>query len=137
MDGENFKRFKFGKLIRDKLPEIMKGQGMVLHNTTLSEDEFVNRLKEKIVEESQEVLETCSTEDLTGELADVVEVVYALAKASQISLEEIDQKRREKKDAKGGFEDRVFTDFVDVEESNPYIRLLEEYPEISSEKTIV
>lgn len=121
------KSIKIGKLIRDQLPGIMQSQGMTLHKRSLEDDEFLQRLKEKLLEETREVIASQNLEELTEELADVLEVIASLSKLSGISMEQIESKRLEKRESKGGFDQRIFMDQVDMEENNPNIKYFNNY----------
>jgi hypothetical protein len=74
-----------------------------------------------------------SKEEHTEELADVLEVIHALSKAYGISFEQIEQKRMEKKELKGGFELRLYGSHVEVDPDHSsldyYRKRLEQYPE--------
>ena len=116
------KSIKLEKLIRDQLPPIMESQGTTLHTRILVDDEFVHRLKEKLLEEAKEVNLAQNLEELTEELADVLEVIHALSKASGLSMQAIENKRIEKRHAKGGFDAGIFVERVEMEDNNPAIK---------------
>ena len=44
-------RFRVQKLIRDRLPEIMRGQGLAVFDRRLDDAEYVAALGEKLVED--------------------------------------------------------------------------------------
>lgn len=119
--AKSSKRFHVSKLIRDQIPEILTNKGIVPHTRIMEQEEFVYALKEKLLEEAQEVQETQSTDELTEELADMLEVIHALAQTSAISVKAIEEKRTHKRRVKGGFDSKIFNQFVDVEETNPAI----------------
>ncbi|QQS19204.1 nucleoside triphosphate pyrophosphohydrolase [Candidatus Saccharibacteria bacterium] len=77
------------KLVRDKIPEIIASKGMVADVRILNEEEYMARLLDKLSEEYREFLEDMNIE----ELADMLEVIYALADeiSSKESLEKIRQ----------------------------------------------
>lgn len=131
---KNFKRFQVEKLIRDKIPEIMKTQGMIVNERVMEQAEFEKRLKEKLLEEAQEVHDTDSSEELIEELADILEVIYALAQAGGISLDKINEKRLSKRESKGGFDARIYNHYVDIEDDNPHMAHFtnkqKQYPQI-------
>ncbi|HVK41826.1 MAG TPA: nucleoside triphosphate pyrophosphohydrolase, partial [Phenylobacterium sp.] len=101
-------RFKVQKLIRDRLPQIMRSQGLAVFDRRLGDEEFVAALKDKLLEEAQEAREATSPAELADELADVMEVILALAQASGLSLDEIETRRIAKRAERGGFDQRVF-----------------------------
>lgn len=65
-------------------------------------------------------------------MADLLEVIYSLAKATGISLEEIEKERLVKQKAKGGFDRKIYNPYVDIEEANPsieyYLKKTDHYP---------
>jgi len=112
------KRFKIGKLIRDNMPEIMRQKEVFVHHRYMEHEEFIARLKDKLQEESAEVKQAGNDDELLEELADVLEVIHSLAKASDITMEQIEKARLEKHAAKGGFDKKIYSSFVDLDESN-------------------
>jgi predicted house-cleaning noncanonical NTP pyrophosphatase (MazG superfamily) len=96
-------KFIFNKLIRDKLWDIMKGRGVTIEEKDLTPDEFIYALKNKLKEESDEVFEAKTTEELKEEIADVQEVLIALCKAADFNMQEIEEIRQKKNEKKGGF----------------------------------
>ncbi|MFO1012549.1 MAG: nucleoside triphosphate pyrophosphohydrolase [Caulobacteraceae bacterium] len=112
-------RFKVEKLIRDKLPEIMRAQGLAVFDRRLDDEPYRAALKTKLLEESQELAQAADRDELLGELADVSEVLRAITAAHGFSLEEVEAARLKKKDARGGFDDRVFNAAVSAPEGAP------------------
>jgi len=112
-------RFKVDKLIRDKLPAMMRAQGLTVFSRHLDDAEFLVRLKDKLVEEAREAQAAGSRADLIDELADLREVMLALAHASGISDGEIEARRLAKHAERGGFADRVHNAAVEGDEASP------------------
>lgn len=81
----------------------MKNEGVFVYSNSLSESDYLNALKKKIIEEAQEVHDAHSKEDLITELADVMEVIYSIAQASKINLDEIEVARAKKRAINGYF----------------------------------
>jgi predicted house-cleaning noncanonical NTP pyrophosphatase (MazG superfamily) len=78
--------------------------------------ETLEKLKDKLLEESQEVFEAYGKKDKTylkEELADVIEVIDAILYHNDISLEEVLKIRDTKKAKRGGFEKGVFLESID------------------------
>jgi len=94
----------FNKLVRDKIPEIITANGQTPFIRTLDEDEYQVQLHKKLQEEVSEYLEDVNTE----ELADILEVVYALGTQLGVTSEELEQLRLQKALKRGGFEKRIF-----------------------------
>lgn len=112
-------RFKVEKLIRDKLPGIMRDQGLAVFDRRLDDAAYREALKTKLLEEGQELAEATDRDDLLGELADVSEVLRAIAAAHGITLDEVETARIRKREARGGFDDRVFNAAVSAPEGAP------------------
>lgn len=91
------------KLVRDNIPNIIKSRGEVPVTQVVSESEMKDLLLAKLNEEVQEVNADLNAE----ELADVMEIVYALGKQIGESKESLEIKRLAKRQKNGGFEDRV------------------------------
>ncbi len=103
----------YNKLVRDKMIDIYKHDVENKISATgysiryMDSAETLLRLKDKLLEESQEVFEAYELEDKTQlkeELADVIEVIDAILYHNKLSLEEILALRDAKKEKRGGFE---------------------------------
>jgi predicted house-cleaning noncanonical NTP pyrophosphatase (MazG superfamily) len=94
----------YNKAVRDKIPEIIKKDGHESKVQTLSDDEFLLKLEEKLVEELQEYQESKSVE----ELADILEVIYRIVQLRGTSKEHLEEIRTKKADDKGKFEKNLF-----------------------------
>lgn len=125
-------RFRVQKLIRDRLPQMMRDQGLDVFERQLDEAEFLAALKEKLVEEAGEARDAASPTELAAELADVLEVMTALAEASGFSMEEVEAQRLAKRAARGGFDQRVFNAAVEAADGLPaadyYLARPAQYP---------
>ena len=93
-----------GKLVRDKIPQIIEASGETPITRILEQDEYLACLEAKLDEEVREFHESKALE----ELADILEVVYALAEAHGCGREELLSICQKKHDARGGFEMRIF-----------------------------
>ena len=111
-------RFKVGKLIRDGLPAMMRAQGLAVFERRLDDGEFLDALKDKLLEEAAEVREAPPAE-IAGELADVLEVARALAEVHGIAWDEVEARRIAKRAERGGFDERVFNAAVEAQDGLP------------------
>lgn len=93
-----------GKLVRDKIPQIIKDDGKSPIIRTLSEEEYLQELDKKLNEEVAEYQADKSIE----EMADVLEVLYTICEARGHSLEELEQVRMEKYNKRGAFKERIY-----------------------------
>ncbi|MED1556218.1 nucleoside triphosphate pyrophosphohydrolase [Bacillus paramycoides] len=96
------------KLIRDKIPQIIKNNGETPTTRTLPEDEYIKEICKKTEEELTEYLEAKTKEHKLEELSDLLELVNALAEHEGTTLEEINNIRKKKAEERGGFSNRVF-----------------------------
>ncbi len=93
----------YNKLVRDKIPEIIRQNGGEAVFRTLSDEEYHLYLEAKLDEEVAEYHRDKTAE----ELADILEVVYALAKYRGVAIEELHRIYEQKHEARGGFEKRL------------------------------
>ena len=93
----------FNKLVRDRIPEIIESSGKTCLTATLSDEAYIHMLDLKLNEELTEYQESKSME----ELADLIEVIAAVAKARGCSWEELLRIRNQKRGKRGGFEKRI------------------------------
>jgi predicted house-cleaning noncanonical NTP pyrophosphatase (MazG superfamily) len=100
----------YNKLVRDRIPEIIAASGKQCITEILSDAAYLEKLNEKLREELDEYLQD---HDLS-ELADLLEVIYAVAQAKGMTKEELEQVRVAKADQRGGFERKIL--LVGVEE---------------------
>jgi predicted house-cleaning noncanonical NTP pyrophosphatase (MazG superfamily) len=114
-------RFKVDKLIRDKLPEIMQKEGTNACIRVMERDEYIARLKDKLFEESGEVATVSDNLEIMNELADLLEVMMALAEACGIPFSNVVAAGALKKAEKGGFDAKIYCEHVEVDESSPAI----------------
>ena len=94
---------RYNKLVRDHIPEFIAASGKQSVCTTLSDTDYIAMLDAKLNEELTEYQESKSME----ELADVLEVIRAIAKARGSSIDEVETLRRNKAARRGGFDKRI------------------------------
>ena len=93
----------YNKLVRDKIPEMIASKGGKAETRSLSDEEYRAYLEAKLDEEVAEF----HSDKNAGELADILEVIYALATAIGCTREELMEIYQTKHDARGGFENRI------------------------------
>ena len=94
---------EYNKLIRDKIPEIITSSGKQCIVEVMNEKEYLEALDCKLEEELAEYQVDKSLE----ELADLLEVMYAVVVARGYSIEELERVRKQKAEKRGGFEKRL------------------------------
>lgn len=99
----------YNKLVRDNIPEIIKNNGETSHISFLDDASYLKELRKKLLEETNEFLES---EEIV-ELADILEVIEALAKAKGSSLDEIMNLKIKKSIKNGSFDKKLFLEYVE------------------------
>jgi len=112
------RKFEFNKLVRNKLPARMNEEGIVVNSTKLNHDQYIAKLKEKLLEEAREVGLASNLEEIKVEIADALEVIYALAKAYKFKSEDIEQERIKKQEINGYFDSDSYINYIEVAENN-------------------
>lgn len=126
------KKITHNKLVRDRIPNIIIGKGLSFKAHKLDNVEFENELANKLVEEANEVAEkvhwlnhkcgqepvskeelSYDLEGITEELADVLEVYINLVKSLKLKTEDIEKATNSKRIKNGGFEDKIFLEWVE------------------------
>lgn len=98
----------FNKLVRDKIPSKIENNGEIAITRVLDEEEYRKELYKKILEESDEVINAKSKEEILEELADVLEIIKSIAQLENKTLDDIIEIANQKRLKSGGFEKRLF-----------------------------
>lgn len=129
--------FKVDKLVRDRVPSIMDSHNIDIKARYMETEEFIVRLKDKLVEEAKEVVSTQTSQELVEELCDVWEVFRALLHVHDLSMDQIEKQCLLKKESKGAFDTRLYCESLEMDFDNPKAHYYEErpleYPEITGE----
>lgn len=91
------------KLVRDKIPDLIRAQGAQPNTHTADTAEYRKALASKLSEETREFL----TSRDPAEIADILEVLHAIAAEYGFSWDGIEQLRQDKRQQRGGFEGRI------------------------------
>jgi predicted house-cleaning noncanonical NTP pyrophosphatase (MazG superfamily) len=97
----------FNKLVKDKIPEIISAKGSKHETEILNDENYLKSLHEKLFEEYKEVAEAIDEKSKTEELADVMEVFFAIGGSFGITAEKIEKIRLNQRKA-WRFERRIF-----------------------------
>ena len=93
-----------GKLVRDKIPQIIEDAGKKPITEILDQERYLDELDKKLEEEVAEYQADKSIE----EMADVLEVLFAICEARGYSVDELMKVKEDKCEKRGGFKDRVY-----------------------------
>ena len=97
------------KLVRDNIPSICERNGQTPLTKILDDKTYTSALSKKLEEEVNEYLMSNDIE----ELADIVEVIEALAENQGASLEKVMEIKQRKQNKNGAFKNRIFLISVD------------------------
>jgi predicted house-cleaning noncanonical NTP pyrophosphatase (MazG superfamily) len=104
----------YNKLVRDRIPEIIEKTGKKFTTRILDYKEYIKELKTKSFEELNEYIDAENDKDAVEELADLLEIIHALAECHGANIEQVEQVRQEKEEKRGGFKDKIF--LIEVED---------------------
>ena len=85
-------KMKYNKLVRDKIPDIIRKDNLTPIIHIANEDEYWRKLKEKLKEEVKEFIEDSNEE----ELSDILEVIYAICYFKDIDKNKLEKIRMKK-----------------------------------------
>lgn len=104
----------YNKLVRDRIPQIIGLTGKKYRTRILDNEDYIKALKEKSFEELEEYMKTDNMNDAIEELADVLEIIHALAEYHGANIEKVEDVRKKKAEKRGGFQEKVF--LIEVED---------------------
>ena len=102
----------YDKLVRDNIPDIIINNGEVPIIRILSNKEYKQELEKKLYEEYQEVLNTTTGDERIEELADMLEIIIALAKLEDKTLDDVVEVAKTKRLKRGGFDKKIYLEKV-------------------------
>jgi len=94
---------KYNKLVRDKIPEHIKSKGGVPVTHIADDAEYWQKLKEKLLEEIEEF----SKDESIEELADIFEVLDAIADYKRFKKEDLERIKEKKSEERGVFKKKI------------------------------
>lgn len=97
---------QYNKLVRDKIPEILKKDKVKFTSHTANKKEYLEKLYEKLIEEFEEF----KTKPSIDEFADMLEVLEYIGKVYNFDLEDIKIRKKVKKMQRGGFDKKIILD---------------------------
>ena len=126
-------KFKFAKLVRDKIVENQIASGAKPTVRQLDPDEHKRELVNKIIEEAKEII-AAVPEEVAAEIADVQQALDDLKEKYDISEEAVKHAQKLKNDKNGAFKKGHFIEHVEVDEADKWTTYFranpDRYPEM-------
>ncbi|WKY45815.1 nucleoside triphosphate pyrophosphohydrolase [Eubacteriaceae bacterium ES2] len=102
-------KVEYNKLVRDKIPQIIKESGRTCEYKILGDSEIKDALKDKLIEKAQ-IFSNKPSED---ELSDIYELLNAIVETYDYEPLHIDYLKLQNKENKGTYSNRVYLISVD------------------------
>ncbi len=102
------KKIKYNKLIRDRIPEIIRRDNAIPKISYLNNKKFIVELKKKLLEEGGELQRTIDKKSVLNELSDILEIIQSIAEVEKIPWKNVEEKRKLKNKERGGFKKKIF-----------------------------
>lgn len=99
----------YNKLVRDRIPEIIKSQGKTCEIEILDDEAYLKALEDKLLEEVNEYRENHSDQ----ELVDIFTVFMYLLIARGVDMDVLNQWTFTKGKKRGFFDDKILLKWVD------------------------
>lgn len=102
----------YNKLVRDRIPEIIENDHKTCATRILNDEEYLECLKSKLLEECHEVM-NAEGEDIKKEIADVLEVLETLENTLHIDHKEVLSIKEKKARSNGAFKNKIYLEYVE------------------------
>lgn len=106
---------RYGKLVRDRIPEIIRRNGEMPTIRTMDADEYRRELLYKLIEEAEDLRQAGydpANPQFLVEVADVAEVLDAILDEFAVTREELDEMRAKRAEERGRFKEHIFLESV-------------------------
>lgn len=98
----------YRKLIRDKIPDVMRAKGKAFSVHPLGQKAFEKELLRKVEEEASALTNVKTRAELIDEIADVMDVLDEICRVKKITKRSIQKIQTEHQKTKGGFKKKYF-----------------------------
>lgn len=109
-------RKEYYKLVRGRIPEIIQKNDLHCETVTLSDLEYRQALRQKLMEEAQEAA-AANEQDLVTELADLYEVMDAILASFNLSRESVLREQQRRREERGGFNQKIMLLWTELQKN--------------------
>jgi len=105
----------YQKLVRDRIPEIIRSHGKTPQTRILGQSEFKDAVAAKLLEETYELYsewKSGNSQGILKESADVLEILLAALQEHGFSMDELLEMRQSREHERGGFNEKIFLERV-------------------------
>ena len=128
------RRFATNILVRNNRLLMMENNGLRVNYDILSDKDYIIELKRKLLEETQEVIDAKSTQELKEVIIDVMEVLEHLIDFYGFDKGELNQLKDQKQEKYGKFDKKIKINYVEMDDNHEeiayYISKPHKYPEM-------
>jgi len=110
-------KFKYAKLVRDKIPEKIKKSGGSVNQKILNSSQYLHALKTKLIEEGQELVSAKRPNEILDELADIQEIIDNLLLALKSKAQDLKKIQKEKNKKNGSFRAKIYINHITTDET--------------------
>lgn len=133
-------KFYQNKLWRDKLIKIREAKGAIVHTIPLTEGEYSEEVKIKLLEEANELYGAETHHEIVDQILDVLEAIDCILALHNIPKNEILAMQEKKREEFGSYTQHILIDYVEYpagsEEEKHCLENPDRYPEIDDEKDV-
>lgn len=113
------RRFQLNKLVRDNIVEDMQRLGQKVEYCELNQEEYLQALQGKLIEEAREI-SLADPGDALKELADVQEVIDQLTKEFGADKQQLQELQAKKNSKAGSFQKKLYVKTVTLKDDDPW-----------------
>jgi len=114
-------KFKYAKLVRDKIPEFVLASGGKVSQKILSDKNYLIELKRKLIEEIEELAKAKKREDVLDELGDIQEVIDNILKTLKYNSQDLKEIQEKKNKKNGSFLKRIYINHITVDDNYSWL----------------
>lgn len=126
-------KFKFSKLVRDKIVANQLKEGAKPSYRVLTDEQHIKELINKIIEEAREIIKA-DTDVLTEEIADVQQAIDDLIYKTGLTKTDIKKAQITKRSKNGAFKKGHFIEYIELDNENKWTEYYranpDRYPEL-------